>query len=385
MPETLSKNVDSVFFKKLSFWAFRNYAYEQLVFNEPFILFSGENGAGKTNILEALSYLAPGKGLRRSPLSQIIKVGDNRQPWAVTASVSSANTERIISSGLDPQLFATGLEKRIGRIDGETVKSLSDFEDYISFFWLTPDMDRLFKESPSVRRKFLDKIIMRWQPSSKKYWQVYESSMRQRMAVLKTRKNDALWLDQLEKKMVEAGMAILHEREQYVSLLMSTSQAYFESFPKIEFHIKGDLEDRLVKDSYANIEAYFYDKLKQTREKDSIQGTTTVGPHTTNFQAFYTPKGIYADQCSTGEVKILLLGLVLTAARLECWRRGKTPVMLLDEGMAHLDEKRRRVLGQELLAIGAQTFMTATDKEVFAPIFSHAAHFYVKENRVTRI
>lgn len=384
--QTIS-DIASVFLKKISFWAFRNYAYEQITFNEPFVLFSGANGAGKTNILEALSYLAPGKGLRRASLSHLIQIADqgNKQPWAVTASVSCHEKETILSSGLDPQLFLEGVEKRVGRIEGEKIKSLSDFETYLSFFWLTPDMDRLFKESPGVRRKFLDKIIMRWEPAAKRYWQTYANAMRQRMIVLKTRRHDSLWLDQLEKKMVEAGMAILHEREKYVSLLMKTSQDYFEAFPKIEFHIKGELEERLAKSSYACVEAYFSENLKKMREKDRLQGITSVGPHTTNFQALYTPKGIYAEQCSTGEVKILLLALILTAARLESWRLSRTPIMLLDEGMAHLDEKKRFALGEELLSMGTQTFMTATDEEVFAPIFSHAARFCVKDNRVEKI
>ncbi len=383
--------IEFVRITKVSLSAFRNYTYEQLTFQEPFVLLSGCNGAGKTNILEALSYLAPGKGLRRASLSHIIQAGKEgpQQPWAVTTSVlyshKGKETDRILSSGLDPHLFLKGKEKRVGRIDGEDIKNLNDFEQHLSLFWLTPDIDRLFKESPGVRRKFLDKLIMRWEPAAQQYWQTYENALRQRMFLLKTRKDDDVWLYQLEKLMVESGMAILHERMQYVSLLSQTSQEQFEIFPKIEFHLKGMLEDMLVSQSYIQVEAIFYEKLKETREKDAIQGMTTVGPHTTNFQALYTPKGIYAEQCSTGEVKMLLLALVLTAARLESWRQGRTPLMLLDEGMSHLDKTRRQALGEELLSLGVQTFMTSTDEEVFSPIFSHAARFCVKENRVKRI
>lgn len=372
---------------KLTLWSFRNYGHQRLVFEEPFILLAGMNGAGKTNVLEAISYLAPGKGLRRSPLSQIGRVCPSikPQPWAVTVSLNCSGLETILSSGLDPQLFYAQQEKRVGRIDGDSVKNLADFESYLSLFWLTPDTDRLFKESPGIRRKFLDKLLLRYEPSLSSHWQKYDNAMRQRISLLKYGRGDAIWLNQLEKQMVESGMVMLHERLRYTNLLSQTSNLYFEAFPKIEFHLKGELEQLLEVSHLTDVEAFFTQKLCENRGQDAEQGTTTIGPHTTNFQALYTPKGLYAEQCSTGEVKVLLIALILTAVRLEIWQRGKTPVLLLDEIMVHLDADRRAALGNELISLGVQTFMTGTDMEVFAPLFSHAARFCVKEGSVEKI
>ena len=372
---------------RLSLTDFRSYASASLEPAPGFVLLYGENGAGKTNLLEAVSMLAPGRGLRGATLSAMGRLGGSGG-WAVAATLSPLPHAGGVGGGpvesplsgeqsLPPTPFreregevrlgtgtlAASPERRQVRINGAPA-SVNSLSEWLSVLWLTPAMDRLFTGSAGERRRFLDRLVLALEPSHAHHASRYEAAMRARNKLLAEARPDEAWLASLELAMAEHGAAGTEARSRTVAALAERlAGVRDDEFPRAEIALEGSQDGDLAR------------TLKANRSRDAAAGRTTEGPHRTDLLVVHRAKQIPAASASTGEQKALLLGLVLAHAELVTERRGEPPILLLDEVAAHLDPKRRAALFSRLEGRG-QVWMTATEAALFEGI-GGAARFHV--------
>jgi DNA replication and repair protein RecF len=328
---------------------FRNHADTLLRPGGGFVVLTGDNGAGKTNVLEALSLLAPGRGLRRAPLSEMARQGGSGG-FGVAATLGD------LDLGTGTQPGAT--ERRIVRINGATAAATS-LAERVTMLWLTPAMDRLFVEPASERRRLLDRLTLALAPMHAHHSNRYEAAMRERNRLLAEAADgaalDAEWLGALEARMAEHGAAIAEARTETVSAL----DAALRAAPAGPFARAG-----LALEGWSGNPEALALALRESRRRDMAAGRTLVGPHRGDLLVTHLDKSQPAHLCSTGEQKALLLALVLAHAELVAERIGRAPILLLDEVAAHLDPMRRAALF-ERLAGKEQVWMTGTEAGLF--------------------
>lgn len=370
---------------RLALTAFRSYSALRLDLeaDKPMIVLTGQNGAGKTNILEAISFLAPGRGLRRASLEAVRQQSQGGAPvrWAVSADVQVDHDLQKVGTGEDP----SGGQRRVVRLNGENQSQSEALGEAWSIVWLTPQMDRIFLEGPSARRRFLDRLVLSLFPHHGLQVSAYERAMRERNKLLSDGPFDAAWCAALEARMAEHGAAVAHARADYAAQLAGQFGAAAEgAFPTPALALEGDGEGlALDGQKPGDIEAALKSRWAEERTKDRALGRTTAGPHRTDLLVTMARTGMAAEQCSTGEQKALLVSIILANARLVAALSGKRPLLLLDEVAAHLDSGRRAALFKELEAIGSQVWLTGTDQSIFEGL-SAAQYFKVAEGRVDR-
>jgi DNA replication and repair protein RecF len=331
---------------RLSLSNFRSYADAVIAPGPGFVVLTGENGAGKTNVLEALSLLSPGRGLRGASLSQMAR-SDGPGGFAVAARLDD---DVELGTGTS----AAAPERRQVRISGAAA-SATTLAEWLSVLWLTPAMDRLFTESAGGRRRFLDRLVLALAPGHAVHAARYEAAMRARNKLLGEARPDPDWLAALEARMVEHGTALAAARADTVGALAERLAAAPEGpFARAGLALEG-----------GGVDESFAQRLGHGRSRDAAAGRTLVGPHRTELLVTHLGKGQPAALCSTGEQKALLLGLVLAHADLVAERAGRRPILLLDEVAAHLDPSRRTALFERLAAPGGQVWMTGTERSLF--------------------
>ncbi len=343
----------------------------------PVVLF-GPNGAGKTNILEAVSYLAPGRGLRGARLDEVQKQ-DGPAPWSVAARLETPYGEIRVGTGPDPAKES----KRIVRLNGETAKGQNALGEYLACVWLTPQMDRLFLDAPSARRRFLDRLVFAFDPGHAGRVTRYENALRQRSKLLQgDAPPDPAWLDGLEVTMAETGAAIAAARRDFIARLQqacdTAAAAETAPFPRAMLMAAGTIEELLAGAPAVEVEQMFKYQLTESRAQDAVGGGAASGPHKSDLAVRYAAKNMPADQCSTGEQKALLIGIILAHARLVAAERGAPPILLLDEVAAHLDDGRRAALHEILLSLGGQVWLTGTDETLFTDLRDRGAFFAIE-------
>ncbi len=347
---------------------FRNYAGLSLALDGRSAVLTGPNGAGKTNLLEAISFLSPGRGLRGAGLEAVARQpGDGA--WAVAAQI--VNVGGPVDLGTGVALTPEGPEgRRSARVNHAPVRSTDAFLDHLRVLWLTPAMDGLFTGAASDRRRFLDRAVLAIDRGHGTRTNAFERAMRGRNRLLSEPSPNAAWLDAIETEMAELGVAIAAARREWLSLTAAMIARSGEEgpFPAARVALAGFLEGGLESDSAAEVEDRYRALLADERRRDAAAGRTLTGPHRSDLLVRHAPKDMAAETCSTGEQKALLIGLVLAQARLTAELTGETPIVLLDEIAAHLDETRRKGLFQVLDDLGGQSFMTGTDAAVFAPL-----------------
>jgi DNA replication and repair protein RecF len=348
---------------RLSLTDFRNYADALLDPGNGFVLLSGDNGAGKTNILEAVSLLAPGRGLRGAALSEMARLSG-----AGGFGVAARTAEADIGTGT----LAESPERRQVRINGAPA-SVNSLSERLSILWLTPAMDRLFMGSAGDRRRFLDRLVLALEPAHAHHAARYEAAMRARNKLLADDPGpDPDWLAALEAQMAEHGLAVSDARVRTVDALdAALAGAAGADFPSAQLALEGWAGGMLA------------GTLRDGRARDAAAGRTTIGPHRQDLVVIHRPKHMPAARSSTGEQKALLLGLVLAHAELVATRRGTPPILLLDEVAAHLDPSRRAALFGRLAGRG-QVWMTATEAALFEGI-ADATRFHVEAGTVSAV
>jgi len=353
------------------------------------LVFTGANGAGKTNLLEAVSLLVPGRGLRRPRLSELARQapgGEAGGLWAVAARVETPLGLSDIGTGMAPAENDGATERRTVRIDGETRRNQAALADVMSAHWLTPQMDRLFQEGSSARRRFLDRMVFGWDAAHAGRVAAYEQAMRQRLKLLRGEgAPDTTWLAALEETMAAKGIAVAAARLDVVGRLAAAAAEGWGPFPGADIELQGDVEGWLAGGPALAAEDRFRDALAAGRGEDARTGRTASGPHRSDLCVRHRPKDQDAALCSTGEQKALLIGLVLANARTRAAEEGGVPVLLLDEVAAHLDEARRAALYEALIGLGGQVWLTGTEIDLFRPLGGRAEFYNVADGGVERV
>ena len=366
--------------RRLSLSDFRCYGYLRLESDARPVVLTGPNGAGKTNLLEALSFLVPGRGMRRASLGEVTRHGlEPDAAWAV-AAVLGDGTE--IGTGRE-----AGGERRTVRLDGQPAKP-GDLGQRISALWLTPAMDRLFTEGASGRRRFLDRMVLGVEPGHAGQAGAYEHAMRERSRLLKAAREgagraDPSWLTALEDAMARHGAAMARARLDTAVALDAACRLGIGPFPAARLKVVGEVESWLAEGAdVTEAEDRLRGALRSARPRDEAAGGATMGPHRSDLVVRHAAKDIPAGQCSTGEQKAVLVAMVLAQARVQAARIGRSPLLLLDEVVAHLDQIRRAALFDELCALEAQSWMTGTDELLFDGFGPRAQFFRVADASV---
>ena len=426
--------------RRLALTAFRSWRSVRLEAPAASVVLTGPNGTGKTNLLEALSLLAPGRGLRRAAMAQLQHRSDPATApetnWAVSATVDTPEGPRRVGTGRDPAAdtgddtagpIERGAERRVVRIDGVPAKGQGDLSALGAVVWLTPEMDGLFSGPAGARRRFLDRLVAGFLPRHATHLAAYERAMRERNRLLRDAGPDPAWLDALEATMAQQGVAVAAARTDFVARLAAACAERVSAFPAPDLALAGAQDDALagaqdgaqddalagaqdgalagVEQSMAAgapslvAEDALKAQLKASRAPDAEAGRALVGPHRVDLAVRFAAGGIAggfaggiaggiaagvpAASCSTGEQKALLIALVLAAARLQAIERGAPPLLLLDEIAAHLDRGRRAALFDEIEGLGAQAWMTGTDAALFDALRGRATFVAVEAGALT--
>lgn len=356
---------------------FRNYADLSLSLDGRHVCLFGENGAGKTNLIEAISQLSPGRGLRSTPIGDLARTGARQ--WTVAASLDQDGVDRRLGVGLERS--EAGNARRIVKLDGEDATH-STFAELVRVVWLTPAMDRVFAGGATDRRKFLDRQVMAHFPSHGRASATYERAMRERNMLLDQPGFDPSWMDALEARLAEAGAEIADLRARVVLRLRDAIAERPEgAFPKADITLEGALEAAALEGkARPALRDLLADLLRNGRRRDMAAGRTLSGPHRSDLVVIHAPSGQPAGLCSTGQQKALLIGLILANARaLQSAPDQPNPLILLDEAAAHLDPERRAALFDELSALDGQSWLTGTEAMLFEAFGDRAQKVEVRQ------
>ncbi len=386
---------------RLTLNRFRNYQHLRLDVDGDSVVLTGENGAGKTNVLEALSFLVPGSGLRGAKLSEIVcrdpaadlTVSDEAS-WAVAATVEGGNGPAVdLGTGLEDKKDTTKSNarlKRVVHVDAQPQRTQAVLAEHFACHWLTPQMDRLFQGGSEGRRRFLDRLVFSLDPAHAGRTSAYMHARSERRRLLKENRGDDAWLAALEETMAAKGVAVAAARLDMTQRLAHECARHAGPFPAAGLAVDGLAETWLGEYPALEVESRLKELLHASRGFDGAQESAAAHevqrgrlPHQSDLMVTHMPKNMPAGGCSTGEQKMLLVGLVLAAARMAAADAGRVPVLLLDEVAAHLDEKHLDALFAEVFDIGAQTWFTGTDGARFKPLNGHARFFEISQGAIS--
>ncbi len=363
---------------------FRSYAALDLTVGADLVALTGENGAGKTNLIEAISLFTPGRGLRRAELSEMARSGGSGA-FAVALTLAGDDLETRLGTGLERAAPGEPLARRY-RIDGDAVGSAAAFADHLRIVWLVPAMDGLFTGAAGDRRRFLDRLVLAIDPKHGSRVSAYERALRSRNRLLEEPNPDRAWLDGIEAEAAALGTAIARIRGETVHQIAAEIEAGRSEgspFPHAVLALEGDV-DRWLAEDEGTAEPRFRAALREGRPRDAAARRALTGPQASDLLVRHGPKDVAADRASTGEQKALLVGLVLAHARLVAKASDLAPIVLLDEIGAHLDTRRRAALYEGLADLGSQVFMTGADPNLFAELPQSAEILAVKAGRIER-
>jgi DNA replication and repair protein RecF len=360
---------------------FRSYPALDLAIEGQIIALVGENGAGKTNILEALSLFAPGRGLRRADLADMARKDG---PGSFAASITLADDGARLGMGLSER-DGEGRRQRLARVDGVQAGSALAFSEYLRIVWLTPDSDGLFRGAAGDRRRFLDRLVLAVDPAHATRSNALDRALRSRNRILEESPHQGQWLDAVEREIAELGVAVAAARAEAVarlSAIIAETSDDASPFPHASLALEGEIDRLVAQGSALDAEDDYRTLLRQARPRDRAAGRTLIGPQASDLDVRHAQKDIPAALGSTGEQKALLIGLVLAHARLVAAMSGLSPLVLLDEIAAHLDPRRRAALYEALTGLGCQIWMTGADPALFADLPPGSQCFAVSAGQI---
>jgi len=376
-----TKNLTKI--SKLNLTDFRNHSYSSITTDKDFILLTGSNGSGKTNVLEAISMFSASKGLRGSNLvDQSNTKGSGG--WSIFMEVHSELGNLKLGTGINKPDLINGKARQC-RVDGTSYKSPKIFTNYLGIIWLTPQMDGLFTGQKSDRRKFFDKLINLIEIEHSENVKTYERLIMQRNKVLA--RLDILedkWLDNLERQIAQLATQIFISRDLAASKINKIMEEEVRSniFPSAKIVMREEIGNINLHSNMEEIEENFKNLLYELRKKDKITFRANVGPHRTDFTLLYKKNNMFAENCSTGEQKNLLISLILAEARVFQNNNNNFPILLLDEITAHMDNKRLANLFDQITDIGSQAWLTGTSPEFFSYISDKTDIFEISDGKL---
>jgi DNA replication and repair protein RecF len=345
---------------------FRSFAALGTRFDARLVALYGDNGVGKTNLLEALSLFAPGRGLRRASLAEMARVG-GAGGFAIAAEIGEDGTLATLGTGGERDPASSNLTRK-SRVNGAPVASSAAFSEHVRLVWLTPSLDGLFNGPAGDRRRFVDRLVLAIDPNHAGRSAGLDQALRSRNRLLEQSSLDHAWLDALERQIAELGVAVAFARKETIERLDALIAARSDEsalFPFAQLRLIGEMEMLIAPRSAIEAEDEMRRRLRDSRARDRAAGRTLTGPQTSDLIVIHGPKGVEAARASTGEQKALLLGLVMAHARLVAQMSHISPLLLLDEIAAHLDPTRRHALFAVLANLGGQVWMTGADRALF--------------------
>jgi DNA replication and repair protein RecF len=374
----VSENIVAPALRRLTLTDFRSYATLRFTPAAPICVFTGPNGSGKTNLLEAISLLVPGRGLRGAKFSELARRGAGTSGgWAVAAAFNLAGDAFEIGSGT----AEANPERRVFQLDGATPRAQAEISARLAAVWLTPQMDRLFTDAASGRRKFLDRLVVALEPAHAREVAAFEAASAQRNRLLAEPRADADWLAGLEDSMARHAVAATAARMVLVSRLNAALESgAAEPFPAVYLALDCAIAERLAANPALAVEDWLRGALRDARSADAARGAASFGPQRADLTIADAGTARPAGLSSTGQQKSMLIGIILGHAALIAAARGAPPLLLLDEPLVHLDEARRQALFVALSGRGLHAFLTGTDAEPFKPLA--AAYYKVRDSRI---
>lgn len=377
---------------RLTLTNFRNYDFLRLEFDIGPIVITGENGTGKTNLLEAVSFLTPGRGLRSAKAADIARITTDVLPkqnylWAVSANIVKNDEDFTISTAVQQSQKDYGddlrvFDRRMVQIDGQKASTQAELGKYISAVWVTPQMDRIFLGGPQPRRSFLDRIVYAFDLEHAKRTAVFEHLYKEWYRLIKSGVKDNVWLLSLEQQMSAVGVSIAAARREVVARLNTfITKEPDDVFPDLRLALDGSIEQMLDTKAAVDVEDFYRDSLFKSR-RNVFTNETIDGVNRTDFKVFYQQKNMPAELCSTGEQKSLLVSIILSQTKCQILDKGFAPVLLLDEVTTHLDRFKRDALLSKVRDLQIQALMTSTDKSAFHSLKNQAQFFETGNNQV---
>ena len=347
--------------------------------NIKFVILTGKNGTGKTNLLEAISFLSPGKGFKNCRLDEVINTNSNSNHSSIFFTIEDKNEKNEIGIGFFNESKDDKFQARkVIRLNGKKLTKQSNLPNLVSLIWLIPEMDIFFRTNSLFRRKFIDRCIFNLNPDYLDYLRIYEKNLKERNKILKDLcANDFfyikgknlekdLWLEKIEERLVNEGIKIFLERIKFSNDFNSLSNN-FKSFPRIKIFLKGKIEKLFSSENLETIKKIYLQKLLNCRKVDSIKGSISYGPNKSDLKVIFLKKKKLAEKCSTGEQKIILISLIIKFCKLMNNKKNY-PLLLLDEVVAHLDNKVKLCLFEELKTLKNQVWMSGSDISLFSYI-----------------
>ena len=380
--------------QRLTLTDFRNYKNLRVNTEIAPIIITGENGSGKTNILEALSFLAPGRGLRSAKLADIKRIRNTDEDanilagesWSVAADILKNDEEFTIGTALQKMTREDsetdslhGFDRRIVKINQQKITQQAELGKYLSLIWITPQMDRIFQGGPQPRRSFLDRLVYAFDIEHAKRCAGFEHLYRQWLQLLKSGCQDDRWLQSVEADMATFGVAIAAaRREQIARLNTFIAHEPDDVFPDVRLELSGMIEQRLDAEPAIQTEDFYADYLRRQRT-NILYNDGADGVNRTDFKVYFQKKNMPAELCSTGEQKALLVSIILAQTKCHILEKGFSPILLLDEITTHLDEQKRDALLQKIQNLHLQAWITSTEPQNFI-LLKDSAQFLQLEN-----
>tara|TARA_Y100001934_G_scaffold235497_1_gene286285 strand:+ start:609 stop:1805 length:1197 start_codon:yes stop_codon:yes gene_type:complete len=378
----LNPHIKSVFLSH-----FRSYETLKLNCDAKFIVLNGENGAGKTNILEAISLFSPGRGIRNAKTELLQNAKSDKEPWSINLQIINNQLKSSLSafSEIKTKSDNTLYTKKNFRLDNQHNISQTGLADYINMIWLTPQMERLFIDSSSERRRFFDRFVFTFDPAHAGRLIRFDNTLRERSKLLKQGIMDDSWLGALEQTLAETASAIMAARIdlcQKLNAVIARLENIRDYFPKATITLDSWLYQQLENNTALEIEDFYKETLKKNRTLDAQTGGTAQGPQKTDFEVFNLDKNMPSQACSTGEQKALLITLILAHSLLIQEEKGQAPILLLDDIVSHLDENRRENLFDYLKSFGSQCWLTGVERQNFNSLENQAQFFKLENSHI---
>jgi DNA replication and repair protein RecF len=364
---------------RLVLHCYRNYLSFELKPDSPIVAITGPNGSGKTNILESLGFFSKGKSLRGAPLRDVMhhdhynEYDQGKGGWGVYAEGTSHHGHMFTLG--TTAIMENSREKRLIKINGQLIQHQKGFSDYISMLWLTPQMDGLFIQSSSERRRFLDHMVDSFDEHHSKRLSEYAHFLKERSKILSEKGiHNSVWLDGLEQSLSEHAVAIMVARHDMANRLNEFQKNHDGFFPSFHINVHNPLLELVLTHGAVDAEEKIKNYYKEARYDDSIRGGSRIGPHRHDYEVTHLRKNITANLCSTGEQRVLLISILLTFAYLLKKKAGLT-LLLLDDVVSFLDSDHRQYFFKELIMLrdhSIQAWLTGTDSFLFQDLSSYA-------------